>query len=366
MSHLLTYAVLLAAVQDGQAVPPTTTDQLPEVRPMAGPITLWRLATGKVELLTGAVRAFPNDRLGTRAGAPGRLTVESEVIVTLRDVKAASDEGLSVDRKENKLLIKLYRGSALVETVERDVVVQSAYGRVAGHSAGFFVEVKGNAMRVFSIDGKLTFSNDLGSVELSDGETSTILGKKPPSRPTVAGPPPAWMKDVEAQTNLIANPGFEEGETGWRSLVQHDGKPIIAIDDSLARGGKSSMRIDFPSVELAPKSGKQTPLDQFKYGLLKPGARYLLRLWVRTQDYACNDAAASVRISVSYNLSDAGFGWHGAAPPAQAKWRCARFIVKADSADFRLGICYAQETGVRRGTVWIDDVALIALPAGGE
>ncbi|MBI2931610.1 MAG: carbohydrate binding domain-containing protein [Planctomycetes bacterium] len=345
----------------------TTEEGHPRVRPVAGQVVVWRASSDKIEDLKEAAAVPPSDRLGSRAGTPARLLIEPDLFVTLRGIKATATEGLAVARSGKKIVLKIYRGSVLVENVETELELETAHGRISGRGISVLVDVTKDAMRVVAIDGRLTFLNELGRVELSGGETSTASAGKAPSapRPTVPEREAGWVKDLDAPANIITNGGFEQGTSAWRTYVYWNGKSVLNSDPQVARGGKKSARVDLPGVQFGPKTGgSSATLDQQQANVLSPGVKYFLRFWVRSQNLRVGDKDASVRVLVGSGLAQTYQGtFTGDAPPCEGEWRCGRFFFTAEHADLRLTFSVAVDADAPvDGTFWIDDVFLAPVP----
>src|SRR5688572_12840289 len=116
--------VLLIALQD----PPTTEGPAPvALQPVSGAIAVWRASGERTELLDKAGRVWPADRLGTASGEPGRFSTEGPLLVHLRNIRAASGKGLSIERKADRLALRLYRGTAIVESFESEIELETPH-----------------------------------------------------------------------------------------------------------------------------------------------------------------------------------------------------------------------------------------------
>ena len=75
--------------------------------------------------------------------------------------------------------------------------------------------------------------------------------------------------------NALTNPGFEQGEEGWRTWPRK-GEPVFEIDSEVAHSGTSSARIE---VDEAGEDGSWCQIIQ-----PEPGRTYEYSLWFRTAD----------------------------------------------------------------------------------
>src|SRR5262245_11909002 len=201
-------ALLLAvAAQDT-----TQSGSLPAVRPVRGDLLHWRSGEGKAAPLTKEARVAPADRLGTRDGDYATLTTESGTIVSLRGVRAAAERGLGIERREGKLIFRVFEGKLAVQTFEEGIKVETPQGQLTAGQSHFIIEVEKEKVRVIPVDGSVTFTNSLGSVVVEPGrETVVEPGKKPtPPKATDVAKATEEFNRLEASFNLIKNPGFEE------------------------------------------------------------------------------------------------------------------------------------------------------------
>ena len=149
--------------------------------------------------------------------------------------------------------------------------------------------------------------------------------------------PPASLEGA----NMLKNPGFEEGPTGWNI-----GK-CFSIDGAVARSGKASLRFD-PSAKCG--STRQS-------GLKRGAIAYTVRGWIKTDRV---DQKGIPRISV-FDSTHGAFVEAGVSGSGGTNdWQ--RFEVKGnvssglidDIIEYRL-----HTAGVTEGTVWFDDLELV-------
>jgi hypothetical protein len=290
-------------------------------------------------------------------------------------VTATEGEGLSVDRVGKTLTVKLHHGRILVETFAVEMTLETPQGKVEAKSAYFLAEVGRESTRIVVIDGELKISNDLGKMDLGAGETLVLrkgadLAKGAPADPDKDL---AAIAAAEEPYNLLKNPGFELDLKEWSSL-RYANKPLATIDDKVAHGGKKSIRIQFPNI---PLTNDAVPIDSMGesqtalYTLvdvknLKPGAKYLLRFWVRTEDLAIDGKPVPFALlarGLVLPEGKGGFFSRCTCPPAQKQWRCVRFVLEMEAANNRYGFNFPDcERGAYSGSVWLDDFFLAPLP----
>ncbi len=355
-------------------------DRAPEVNPISGDILIWRAQSKKTDKVTQVSKVTPQDRVGTAGGTLGRISVDASCVVTLKGVLATEGDGLSADRVGKTLTLRLHHGRILVETFAVDLALETPQGRVEAKSAYFLAEVGRESTHILAIDGELKISNDLGKIDVGPGETVALRKGAEPAK----GPPADPEKDLagvaafEEPFNLLKNPGFELDLKEWASL-RYANKPLATIDEKVVHGGKKSVRIQFPNIAL---SADVVPLDASGDGLtalytlldfksLKTGARYLLRFWVRTENYAIDGKP------VPFSITSRGlvlpeqrgqFFSTCTCPSTDKKWQCVRFILEAEPPGVnRFGMNFPSfSAGTYSGTVWLDDFFLAPLPARRE
>jgi hypothetical protein len=373
---LLSWPGVESAGQETTAMP----DRTPEINPLSGDILIWRAQSRKAEKVTQIAKVTPLDRVGTLGGSLGRISIDAGCVVTLKGVTATEGDGLSVDRVGKTLTVRLHHGRILVETFAVDLALETPQGRVEAKSAYFLAEVSRESTRIVVIDGDLKISNDLGKMDLGSGETITVRKGTEPVKGPAADPDRdlAGVAAAEEPFNLIKNPGFEVDLKDWAPL-RYANKSLATLDDKVVHGGKKSVRIQIPNI---PLSSDVVPLDAAGGGLtalytlldpkiLKTGTRYLLRFWLRTENYAIDGKPVPfsfVGRGLVLPENKGQFFSTCACPSAEKKWRCVRFVLEAEPpGNNQFGINFpAFSAGSFSGTVWLDDFFLAPLPAKPE
>jgi hypothetical protein len=381
LTVLLTIALLSwtreeSAGQDTAAMP----ERVPEVNPLSGDILIWRAQSRKADKVTQVSKITPQDRVGTVGGNPGRISIDADCMVTLKGVTATEGDGLSVTRIGKVLTVRLHHGRILVETFAVDFALETPNGRVEGKSVYFLAEVGRESTRIVAIDGELKVSTDLGKMDLGGGETVTVRKGTEPAKGPPADPDRdlAGVAAAEEPVNLIKNSGFELGLKDWFPL-RYDNKPLATIDEKIVHGGKKSVRIQIPNIALSPEvvpfdaagDGRTALYTLLDVKTLKTGARYLLRFWVRTEDYAIDGKPVPfsfVTRGLVLPEQKGQFFSPCSCPPSEKKWRCVRFVLEAEPPGVnRFGMNFPDfKNGVFSGTVWLDDFFLAPLPVKSE
>ena len=352
----LTFLLLLLASQEATKV--EVPDPL-SIRKLSGELRIWRALTSLVEKARETDRVTKDDRMGTEGGASARFSLENRLVVLVKGVVAARDKGLGVARDAKKLRIRIYSGTTVVESFDADFQVDTPHGKVEASSAFVLVETSEDKTRVVAIDGKLTFSNDLGSVQVEPGQTVAAPKGAAPGPAAAADLPREmeWVSREEAPSNLIANPGYEEGLAKW-TVVDHEGV-TVQTDDSVFHSGKKSCRIAFKRAKIAV--GSFSPIGE---AAVKEGTRYMMRAFVRSERYTVDDKPGRIAIrSVEVHEGRTG-GWHLSRwlPPTD-DWRVLRVFFKASSTTFRVQVARNLENEhVYDGTLWVDDWFLTPVP----
>lgn len=348
-------AALLLSAQDD-----TQTSNAPEIEPSIGDLRVWRARSKQIEKVMAKVRVEPADRIGSTGGAVARLSLMSQVLITLRGVQAAADQGLAVEGIKPKFQLKLYRGSILVECVEAEVEVASPHGRVSGRAVSFLLEVTPQATRVVAVDGEITFTSSLGTVQLEPGQTTLARQTQGPENKAPANLERelSWVAAAEGPLNLVPNPGFEQALSGW-TTDPYQGRPMPKADDTVRHTGKASARIDIPAGHTAlPRCPLRTDLR------LTPGIRYFLRVYIRLENYTIDGREGEVKVHAWFATDKSPRNFESNAVRGQGRWLCARIIFTAPDAVFGLGVPRFEEARKYTGTVWIDDVYLAPLAVG--
>ena len=357
---------------------PTLPDKLPEVNPLSGEVVILRAAGKKAERVTQVSKVFPQDRVGTTAGGPGRISIETGCVVTLRGVTAAEGEGLTAARVGKTLTVKLHHGNVLVETFAVEMSLETPHGTVDAKSAYFLAEVGRDSTRIVVLDGELKVSNDLGKLDVGSGDTVVMkkkaeLAKSPPAE---SAREIADASALEEPFNLIKNPGFELDLKEWASQ-RYANKPLVTIDEKIFHRGRKSARIQLPDISLFPPTLPPDGSGETNSALytlqdarvLKQGGRYLLRFWIRTENFTVNGQAAPFKFlsrALAFpDMSPLAKYSVITCPSAEKKWVCVRFIVEARLTGDRFGFNLPDGpsgSGVFGGSVWLDDFFLAPLP----
>jgi hypothetical protein len=340
--------------------PQQTTTAPEEVIPLqvlSGTLHAWRAASAKIELLEKSTRASPQDRIGTVNGEAARFATEGPLTVLLRGIKVGKAAGLGIEHRAGKIVLKLYKGTLVVESYESEIEVETPFGKVAGRQVYFVATVDEKSTKVVALEGKVTFTNDLGSVTIGEGMAGEAdKGKAPgaPRAPSVAEGEQA--RAAEAETNLIRNGGFEEKLQDW--LIDF----LPAQEDlKVVHSGIRSLRV---SLNNTGASQPILPAKSVK-GRLKAGTSYLLRFYVRTEKFERAGKPAEFKLGIDRSgkgqATDSKF--HYEFQGSDGAWSARRITFEATGPDAWFAFFTGTAGGAYTGTMWFDDFYLAEIPA---
>ena len=340
-----------------QETTPAPSESIP-VQVVSGGLQAWRAGGDKIEPLEKAGRVSPADRLGTLTGDPARFSTEGALVVQLRGIKVSPGKGLAVERRGGTLALKLYKGTVVVESYESDIEVETPFGKVQGKEVYFLATVDEKSTKVVALEGKVAFTNDLGGVRLGEGDASEAEAGKVPAAPRSASP--AELEAIRSleERNLISNPGFESRLQDWK------GPDWIkfAEDSKIVHSGRYSARA---SVDAYPSNQPMFPPRTLK-GVLKPGCKYLFRVYVRTEGFTASGKPGEFKLVLDRSGQNKGrdTSMHNVIPASEGVWTVHRFIFEALTPDLWLGMYCGDPPGPYTGAVYFDDFFLGEMPAG--
>ncbi len=333
----------------------TRPEELPAIRPVAGDLKVWRAATGGIDAVKQEVRVAPADRIGTAGGEYACLLItEGEGLVSLKGIKAGKDRGLGLERAKGGLVLKVYDGKVTLETFATEIVVQTPQGEVRGKQAYFYIEVAEDKTKVVSIEGTVTFANDLGGVDVGPGEEATAAAGKKPSEPRKSDPR-ALREIFDAPQNRLANPGFETEAKGWDLPTDNR---FWSFDRELVHTGARSA-----CFEVTPKhfAGRRDGGLACQRGIaVTQGRRYIVRAYVYLRT-----VKGSVSATLSFMPLEEGGDRDGLwtkTPLRENAWTMLRLVGTAKRPTMDVSISFQIRSDDYEARIWADDVALIELP----
>jgi hypothetical protein len=336
-------ACLLLATAIGRTQE-TKTEQFPSVRPVSGAILLWRAGKENPEPLSGAAEVRAADRLGTANGEPASFLTEQDALVTLRGVVVRKNKGLGLLREAGGLVLKLFDGSVLVDSVETRLAIETPFGKIEGKPAMYLVEVTKKDARVVALSGTVTFTNSLGTATLKEGEASAASAGEKPQEPRPHGP---VHEDLGEGGNLFKNPGFENDLAEWTDDTGKSEKAMV--DSKVSYAGKKSVRFD---IRGEVERGRYLAFKQNPP--LVVGERYLIRCFIRAES---KRGLRGTFLEVQRGSRDGDACYRD----ATGKWSLHRIIFTARISQPHplIGL---QGDGDLEATVWADEYFLSRLP----
>lgn len=325
------------------------------VQVVAGNLQVWRAAGDKVESLEKAGKVAPADRLGTSTGDPARFSTEGGIVVQLRGIKVSSGKGLAVERKGGTLALKLYKGTLVVESYESAIELETPFGRISGKEVYFLATVDEKSAKVVALEGKVTFTNDMGAVTIGEGMTAEADAGKAPTGPKASSGAELETARAIEERNLIVNGGFENRLEEWK-------KDYMAFfdDAKVAHTGRASGRFVFNG-----DISNQPILPQRVIKGLKPGSRYLYRFYVRTENFQA--AGKPAEFKVAYNTSgrndNRATSREQLCPASEGAWTVHRFMVEATNPELWIAMFAGDAKGPYTGVIWFDDFYLGEFPS---
>jgi hypothetical protein len=157
-----------------------------------------------------------------------------------------------------------------------------------------------------------------------------------------------WI--TEGGTNLVFNPGFEEGQKGWNAVVQ-SGKYDLTIDRTQAHKGKASAKI----------ACIEPGLCMWRQGIpVEKGKKYYFSLWVKNES---NDNGTPMiwlqqgNSPVKGEVLFLNEGQEGEVEGNWEKYAIREFTALEDHLTIILQShdLYADDD---KGAVWFDDIVL--------
>src|SRR6185503_19760396 len=143
--------------------------------------------------------------------------------------------------------------------------------------------------------------------------------------------------------------------TGWKTNY-----PPLLEETQVVRSGKKSCKCP---IKLDGQSEPVLPARTIK-GLLKPGARYLVRFYVRSEAFRCNGKPGALKFA--FDPGGAGLNSdtaiHLPFDGSEGAWSARRFSFESKGTDFSLAVYTSTEAGAYTGTVWFDDFFLAEFP----
>ncbi|MEN6641000.1 MAG: hypothetical protein ABFE08_01005 [Armatimonadia bacterium] len=158
------------------------------------------------------------------------------------------------------------------------------------------------------------------------------------------------MMYIPREANLLKNPGFEEGMTGWAAPG-----PQVAIDDKVARSGQKSLRLDNPTRQ-ASQVSQGVSLNQKAPGpiLIQASSKAEGVEGLPAADY-------SLYVDIYYKDGTKLYGQTYNFQTGTTDWQLGELYIEPTKPIGSLNINLLLRN--RTGRAWFDDVALMEDPA---
>jgi hypothetical protein len=338
----------------------TTEESTLPVRPVSGTLSVWRASAGRAEPAGKQTRVAPADLLGTSDGSPARFETEGALRVLMRGIRVAADKGLSVRRDGTRIVLRLLKGTVVVESYESEVELDTPAGKVRGKDVCFVATADEKSTRVLAIEGTVTFTSDLGAPAVAVPEGRSLEGEKgkAPGAPRAAAPAELEAaRAQEADLNLLRNPGFENHLEEWGAADGLD----VQSELKTVHSGKRSVRVVLKDW----RANDPILPSRTVRGVLKPGTKYFLRFYVRTEGYVGPAGPALFK----FGLDRTGKGvtrdssTHWELPGSEGQWSARRVVFEATTPDLWMGFFAPTAGGPFQGSLWFDDFLLAELPS---
>jgi len=152
---------------------------------------------------------------------------------------------------------------------------------------------------------------------------------------------------ASAQNNLLINPGFESGDTGWQNAWSRDpGMATAAVDQITRHSGDASLKV-------VSTDWRDWSVGQKAKVSVRAGEIYTLRGWLKSE--SVQTAQLSV---VTYDSTGKTLDWMAGLVETSGShdWQhiASRIVIPAGCVMIQYRL-----TGYGKGTVWIDDAELI-------
>lgn len=159
----------------------------------------------------------------------------------------------------------------------------------------------------------------------------------------------ATMLYIPAEANLVRNPGFEEGMTGW------SGSGNFAIDTEVARGGAASLRLSNASEAENTQVSQTITLNQER------PVPILVRATSRAQDVSgVADRDYSLYVDIYYTDGTPLYGRIFSFGCGTHDWEVGELVIEPEKPIRNVNVYLLLRR--KSGTAWFDDVAVMEDP----
>jgi hypothetical protein len=147
-----------------------------------------------------------------------------------------------------------------------------------------------------------------------------------------------------AKPNLLTNPSFEDGQTGWE-FHPHEKRGTATVDTVEKHEGKNSIRIENPA-------GDDSFLRQAV--AVKPKTRYRFTGYIKTKDVVVKGSGAVLCLEGGYEKTESITGKKG--------WTKVSFEFDSGVAEtVKVGPRLGYYSSMAMGIAWFDDLQLVEI-----
>lgn len=144
--------------------------------------------------------------------------------------------------------------------------------------------------------------------------------------------------------NLLTNPSFEEGQTGWDFSNWHK-RGTITVETTEKRDGTKSVSIENPAAD--DSFLKQTIA-------VKPKTRYRISGYIKTKDIVGKGAGATISLEGGFEKTEV--------ITATKSWTKVSFEFDSGAVDkIKIGPRLGHYSSPVMGKAWFDDLTLVEL-----
>lgn len=159
----------------------------------------------------------------------------------------------------------------------------------------------------------------------------------------------ATMLYIPAEANLVRNPGFEDGITGW------SGTGNFIIDTAVARGGGASLRLSNASEAESTQVSQTITLNQ------ESPVPILVRTASRAQDVSgVGDREYSLYVDIYYTDGTPLYGRTFSFGRGTHDWEVGELVIEPEKPIRNVNVYLLLRR--KSGTAWFDDVAVMEDP----
>jgi hypothetical protein len=152
------------------------------------------------------------------------------------------------------------------------------------------------------------------------------------------------QESTGGRPNLLTNPSFEEGQTGWE-FSSFGSRGAITVDTAEKHQGKASIRIENPA-------GDDSFLKQTV--AVKPKTRYRLTGYIKTKDVVVKGSGATLSLEGGFEKTESITG--------TKSWAKVSFEFDSGAlSSLKVGPRLGHHGNMAMGVAWFDELSLVEL-----